>query len=63
MEGYMCRIETLRGKSPPDKIGSQAAKDIKYGSAWLDMRQAQAIWMILKIREADIRLNEAGKIS
>ena len=57
----MCRIATLRGKSPPGKIGNQAAKDIKDGSAWLDMRQAQAIWLILKVKEAGIRLNEAGK--
>ena len=25
------------------------------------MRQAQDIWLILKVREASIRLNEAGK--
>ena len=43
MQGYMCRIETLGGKSPPGKIGNQVAKDKKYGSTWLDMRQAQAI--------------------
>ena len=61
MQGYMCRIATLRGKSPPSKIGNQAAKDIKYGSAWLDMRQAQAIWLKLKVREAGVRLNKAGK--
>ena len=57
----MCRIVTLGGKSPPSKIGNQAAKDIKYGSAWLDMRQARAIWLILKVMEARIRLNEVGK--
>ena len=61
MQGHMCRIATLRGKSPPGKIGKQAAKDIKYGPAWLDMRQDRAIWLILKVREANIRLNEAGK--
>ena len=36
-------------------------KDIENGTAWIDMRQAQAIWLILKVREADTRLNEAGK--
>ena len=41
-------------------MGNQDAKDIQNGSAWLDMRQAQAIWMILKVREADIRLNKAS---
>ena len=50
------------GESPLSvKIGNQAAKDIQNGSAWLDMRQARAIWLILKVREARIRLNEAGK--
>ena len=34
MQGYMCRIETLRGKSPPGKKGNQAMKDIK---KWLCM--------------------------
>ena len=29
MQGYMCRIATLEGKSPLGKIGNQAAKDIK----------------------------------
>ena len=43
------------------KIGNQATKDIQNGSSWLDMRQARDIWLILKVREADIRLNEAGK--
>ena len=61
MQGYMCRIVTLRGKSPPGRIGNQATKDIKDGSTWLDMRKYRAIWMKLKVREADIRLNEAGK--
>ena len=60
MQGCMCRIATLGGKSPPSKIGNQVVKDIKDSSAWLDMRQAQSIWMKLKFREADIRLNEAG---
>ena len=61
MQGYMCRIATL-GESPLlVKIGNQAAKDIQNVSTWLDMRQYWAIWMILKVREANIRLNEAGK--
>ena len=62
MQGHMCRIATLGGKSPPgEKIGNQDAKDIQNGFVWLDMRQARAIWLILKVREASIRLNEAGK--
>ena len=61
MQGNMCRITILRGKSPPGKIGNQFAKDIKDGSTWLDMRQDRAIWLILKVRESNIRLNEVGK--
>ena len=57
----MCRIATLEGRSPLNKIGNQAAKDIKYGFAWLYMRQAQAIWLKLKVREAGIRLKKVGK--
>ena len=40
MKGYMCRISTLGGKSPLGKKGKQVVKDIKNGSALLDMRQA-----------------------
>ena len=61
MQGYTCRIGTLGGNSPPGKIGNQAAKDIKDGSTWLDMRQDQAIWLKLKFKEASIRLKKAGK--
>ena len=57
----MCRIATLRGKSPPGRIGNQAAKDIKDGSAWLDLRQARDIWLKLKVREAGVRLKKAIK--
>ena len=57
----MCRILTLRGKSPPDKKGNQAVKDIKDGSAWLDMRQDQAIWLKRNVRGAGVNLNQAGK--
>ena len=41
--------------------GKQAAKDIKDGSAWLDMRQAWAIWLKRNVRGAGIKLNKAGK--
>ena len=61
MQGYMCRISTLGGKSPPGKKGKQAAKDIKNGSAGLDMGQAQAIWLKRNVRGADIELNKEGK--
>ena len=42
-------------------MGNQDAKDILNGSAWLEMRQDRAIWLIIKVREVGIRLNEAGK--
>ena len=61
MQGYMCRISTLGGKSPPGKKGDQAAKDIQNGSTWLDMRQARAIWMKRNVRGAGIKLNKTGK--
>ena len=57
----MCRISTLGGKSPPGEKGNQAAKDIKNGSAWLDMRQARAIWLKRNVRGASIKLNKTGK--
>ena len=61
MQGYMCMISTLGGKSPPGKKGNQAAKDINKGSAWLDMRQARAIWLKRNIRGAGIKLNKTSK--
>ena len=51
------------GESPvPIKMGKKVVKDIYNGSAWLDMRQARAMWSIIKVREASIRLNEALKL-
>ena len=32
-----------------------------HGFAWLDMRQARAIWMKRNVMEAGIKLNKAGK--
>ena len=61
MYGYMCRISTLEGKSPPGKKGTSSCEGYKNGSAWLDMRQAQAIWLKLNVSGAGIKLNEAGK--
>ena len=60
MQGYMCRISTLEGNPLPIK-GKQVAKDIKDGSAWLDMRQNWAIWMKCNVRGASIKVNKAGK--
>ena len=61
MQGDMCRISTLGGKSPPSKKGNQAAKDIKNASAWLDMRQARAIWLKHNVKGININLNKVGK--
>ena len=63
MQGYMCRIATLGGKSPLDKTGNQATKDIKYGFAWLEMRQAQAIWMKIQIQGSQCKAQEDRKSS
>ena len=60
MQGYMCRISTLGGKSPPGKKGNKLRR-IKNGSAWLDMRQARDIWLKRNVMEADIKLNKASK--
>ena len=42
-------------------MGNQAVNDIYKGSSWLDMRQAQDIWLKIKFREAGIRLNKERK--
>ena len=62
MQGDMCRITTLRGKSPPSKKwGIKLQKIYIKGSAWLDMRQARAIWLKCNVRGASIKLNKTGK--
>ena len=48
------------GNSLPVKR-NQATKDIKNGSAWLDMRPARAIWLKRNVKGAGINLNKAGK--
>ena len=60
MQGYMCRISTLGGKSPPGKREIKLRR-MKNGSAWLDMRQARAIWLKHNVRGAGIKLKKAGK--
>ena len=60
MQGYMCSILTLGGKSPLDKKGDKMRRN-KNGSEWLDMRQAWDIWLKLKVREAGVRLKKVGK--
>ena len=60
MQGYMCKILKLGGKSPSGKR-EQSCEGYKNGSAWLDMRQARAIWLKCNVREASIKLNKAGK--
>ena len=60
MQGYMSRILTLGGKSPPGKRES-SCEGYKNGSAWLDMRQAWAIWLKHNVKGASIKLNKAGK--
>ena len=61
MQGDMCRITTLGGRSPPDKRDDQAVKDMKKGYAWIDMRQDRVIWMITQSQGASIKLKKASK--
>ena len=61
MQGHMYRITTLGGKSPPSKNGESTCKGYVNGFAWIDMSQSWAIWLIIKVREASIRLNKARK--
>ena len=42
-------------------MGYQPANDIEKGSVWIDMRQDQAIWLKLKVKEAGVRLKKADK--
>ena len=61
MQGYMCRILTLGGKSPPGKNGESSCKIyIK----WLCMARHETSLGYMannQVREADIRLNKVGK--
>ena len=52
---------TLEGRSPPGKRDDQAAKYMLNGFAWLEMRQAQAIWMITQSQGASIKLKKEIK--
>ena len=52
---------TLGGRYPPGKRDDQVAKDMLKGSAWLDMRQDRAIWLITQSHGADIKLKKESK--
>ena len=56
----MRRISTLEENPLPVKRAT-SCEGYKNGFAWLDMRQARAIWMKRNVREASIKLNKAGK--
>ena len=60
MKGSMCRIRTLGGRSPPGK-GASSYKGYVKGSAWLELRQARATWLITLKRGAGIKLNKVRK--
>ena len=49
------------GENPLPVKRESSCEGYKNGSAWLDMRQARAIWLKRNVREADIKLNKAGK--
>ena len=62
MQGNMCRITILGGRSPPRKKWGIKLQHIYVKVfSWLDMRQDLARWLIIKVREAIIRLNKASK--
>ena len=52
---------TLEGRYPPGKRDDQAAKYMLNGFAWLDMRQARAIWLINQSQGDDIKLKKERK--
>ena len=61
MQGHVCRITTLGGKSPPSKKwGIKLQRIYKKGSSWLDIRQA---WdkLIIKVKKVNVRLNKERK--
>ena len=49
------------GENPLSVKRESSFEGYTNGSAWLDMRQAQAIWLKHNVREADIKLNKVGK--
>ena len=50
-----------QGKNPLPVKKETSCKGYKNGSAWLDMRQARAIWLKRNVRGAGIKLNKTGK--
>ena len=60
MQGSMCRIRTLGGRSPLDK-GRSRCKGYVKGVAWIEMRQAQATCLITQKQGAGVNLNKATK--
>ena len=61
MQGHICRITTLGGKSPPGKKEIKLRRISKNGSTWLDMREAWAIWLKRNVSGLGIKLNKASK--
>ena len=61
MQGNMYRITTLGGRSTPCKGVIKLQRIYIKGSTWLDMRQAQAIWMITRSQGAGIKLKKESK--
>ena len=45
----------------PLPVKKESSCEGKNGSAWLDMRQAQAIWLKRNVKGAGIKLNKEGK--
>ena len=49
------------GENPHPVKRESRCEGYKDGSAWLDMRQARAIWLKRNVRGASIKLNKIGK--
>ena len=49
------------GEDPLPVKRESRCEDIKKGSAWIDMRQARAIWLKRNVRGAGMKLNKTGK--
>ena len=61
MQGNMCRITTLEGKSPPDKKWGIKLQKICQRIYLAIHETSSGYRLIIKVREAGIRLNKARK--
>ena len=60
MQGIMCKIRIVGGRSPSSK-GLSSCKGYEKGLSWLGLRQARAAWLMTLKQGAGINLNKASK--